>query len=173
MLDFMTRVRTAIATLTLGQIEAAGQPVLQQPPHFRGGKKIDDAWPPLGVRLLPRGEDIHDLGHIRERALAMLGGVRNALAEDAGESLMEGGRRQQIRDRSSEDDDMARCFFDLADALEIGNSGRKIFHANAKQRGDGDAQQFRKILERLDLDQLAALEPVDGGPRYAETSRDF
>ena len=68
---------------------------------------------------------------------------------------------------------MARGFFDLPDPLEIRDRGRKIFHADAQQRGDGDAQEFGKLLERLDLNQLATLEPVHSRPRYAKTSRYF
>ena len=43
MLDLGTRMRAALAALAFGQVEAAGQPVLQQSTDFRSREKIDDA----------------------------------------------------------------------------------------------------------------------------------
>ena len=170
---FVAGVRPAFAPLALGQIETPGEAVLQQAADFGRGKQIDDGRAASGVGRLALREDLHDLRDVRSRALAIVDARRNAFAQDVSEPLMEFGRGEQVGDRPREHDDLARGLLDLPDSLEVRHGGRQEFDTDAEERRDGNAEQLRELLERLDLDQLAALESIDGRSRDVEAAGDL
>jgi hypothetical protein len=57
--------------------------------------------------------------------------------------------------------------FEIADRICV------IFDAEAEQGADRGFQHIGEPIERLDLDDLAGLDPVDRGARHAETFGDL
>jgi hypothetical protein len=68
---------------------------------------------------------------------------------------------------------MARRLLDLADPLEVRHRRRQVLDADAEERRYRHAEELRQLFERLDLDELAALESVDRRSRYVEAAGDL
>ena len=70
-------------------------------------------------------------------------------------------------------DDLFGLLLDLPHPLEIADGVGVVFDAEAEQRADGSFQHAGEPIERLDLDDLAGLDPVDRGTRHPEPFGDL
>src|SRR5882724_6143275 len=148
-----------------GQIEAADEAVAYKALHLGGRDQVDDARLATAVAFLALAQHIHDLVHLRERALAALEFVRNVLAQHLLERAVEGVGGEQVGDRPGQHNDVLGSFLDLPHALEIGDGGSDVFDSDAEQGGHRHAEEFGEFLQGLDLGELAFLESIERGAR--------
>ena len=65
-------------------------------------------------------------------------------------------------------DDLVGGLFDLPHALEIAHRIGVVFDADAEQRGERGIKLRGQSLQRLDLYDLSAFDPIDRGARNTE-----
>ena len=108
------------------------------------------------------------------RARARIG---HRLGDVLRQHLLQGGleiiRCQQEGDRARENDDLLGGLLDLPHALEIADRRGDVFDADAEQGRGRDPEQLRELGERVDLRQLAALEPVERRTRDPDLPGDL
>ena len=70
-------------------------------------------------------------------------------------------------------DDLFGLLLDLPHPFEIADGVGVVFDAKAEQGADGGFEHAGEPIERLDLDDLAGLDPVDRGARHPEAFGDL
>ena len=141
--------------------------------HLDRGDEVHDAGLAPAVIVLTLTEHRGEFVDLIERALAARQPVGNAFPQDVAERLIEGVGGQQVGDRAGEHDDVLGGFLDLPHALEIAHRRGDVFDADAQQGRHRDREQLGELFQRLDLGELAFLEPVKRGARNTETVGDL
>ena len=81
--------------------------------------------------------------------------------------------QEQERDRREIAEHVHGVLLELAHALEERDGVAVVFDADAHQRRQRGVEQFGDLLQRLDLDEFALLQPVDRGARDADRIGDL
>ena len=173
MLDLLARQRHALLVFGGRQQGLAHKAIAQETLDFEAGNQVHHRGPAPQEGFLALLQNAQNGPHILKQTGAIGEFGRDALDEQLLQHGLEIGGGEQEGNRPRQHDDMLRLFLDLPQPFEISHSRRDELDADAKKRGNGDAQQFGELVQRLDLGEFAALEAVERRARDADPPGDL
>jgi len=99
--------------------------------------------------------------------------VRRRLDERVGQYRVIAVRGDQVAHGPVHLQDLVGGLLDLSDTLQVAHRAVVVLHADTQQRQRRDIQQLGQALDGVQLDHLALLVTIQGGPGDTETGGDL